>query len=174
MIGQRLAVWGTALPAGRRANRAASTPPSTEAAARPAIAGRIHLLAFLQRSVLLQLMLAMALIAFAALIYLNQAGKESVLQLSISDLQRQQIQLNMRNGNLYAEATSLQGLARIETLATTQLHMIRPSQGSLTWIRPIVPRVAPLPPDTAGAAAQQRSQPLAWMQHAVQFLAAQL
>jgi cell division protein FtsL len=173
MIGQRLAVWGTAVPAVRKANRAAEAP-RPQPVARRAIAGRIHLLAFLQRSVLLQLMLAMALISFAALIYLNQAGKESVLQFSIMDLQRQQIELNMRNANLYAEASSLDSLGRIETLASTQLHMIQPGQDSLTWIRPVVPRVAPLPPDTAGAAAQRQSQPLAWMRHAIQFIAAQL
>lgn len=182
MIGQRLAVWGSAaLPATQHRKRT-QKQTGTNREVTQAAAGRTNLglaparslAAFLGRSVLLQLMLAMALISFAAVIYLNQASKESVVQFNITDLQREQIQLNLRNANLYATATSLQSLGRIETLASTQLHMTQPSQNNVTWIRPVIPRVAPVPVDMPAASAEQQSQPLAWMQHALQFMAAAL
>jgi cell division protein FtsL len=174
MIGQRLAGWGTAvLPAARRHPRSTPAPAPDRRLWKPVAAGWESLVAFLRRSILLQLMLVMALISFAALIYLNQAGKESVLQFSINNLQRQQIELNLRNANLYASASTLTNVGRIQSIASTQLQMTQPGQAELTWISPVVPRVAPLPPDTAATSAQQRSEPLVWMQHAIQFLAAQ-
>jgi cell division protein FtsL len=175
MIGHRFAVWGTAaLPAAKRARRAEPTAAPLPGAAAPAVAGRDYVLAVFRRSVLLQLMLAMALISLAALIYLNQAGKESVEQYAIADMQRQQIELNLQNANLHAAATNLQNLGRIESLAATQLHMTQPAQSSVIWISPVLPRVAPVGPDTAMGNATRRSSPLTWMQGALQFVAAQL
>src|SRR5437588_5890464 len=138
MIGQRLAVWGTAaLPATRTANerrRADESRQRAEGAAIPraSLAPARHVLAFLSRSVLLQLMLAMALISFAALVYLNQASKQSVLEFSNVDLQSQQIELNLRNANLYATAARLTSLNRVKNLASSQLHMSPPSPASVT------------------------------------------
>ena len=140
----------------------------------PAIAGRERLRELIDRSTLAQLIAAMALISCAALIYLNQASKVSILQFTIADLQRQQIQLRMQNADLYARASALQNLQRIESQATTQLHMNKPDYGSTVWIRPVIPQVPPPPTDAAGARARAESQPLAWMSHAIQFLAAQL
>ena len=140
----------------------------------PAIAGRERLRELIDRSTLAQLIAAMALISCAALIYLNQASKVSVLQFTIADLQRQQIQLRMQNADLYARASALQNLQRIESQATSQLHMSKPDYANTVWIRPIVPQVAPPPGNAAAVRARSQSQPLAWMTHAIQYLVAQL
>jgi cell division protein FtsL len=140
----------------------------------PAVAGRERLRELVDRSTLAQLIAAMVLISCAALIYLNQASKVSILQFTISDLQRQQIELRMQNANLYAQASGLQNLQRIEAQATTQLHMSKPDYAGTIWIQPVVPQVPPPPANAASARAQTASQPLAWMTHTVQFLAAQL
>lgn len=178
---QRLAVPGTtALPARRAPKGRGKTEPERIRAERsivlprPSLAPAQHLLAHLGRSVLVQLMLAMALISVAAVVYLNQASKQSVIEFNITDLQRQLVQSNLTNANLYATATSLTSLNRIEPLATSQLHMAPPSQANTLWLRPNVPYVAPLLPDTPAGSAEQQSQPLAWMQHAVQFVVGQL
>jgi cell division protein FtsL len=172
MIVQRLATGAAALPKARKGEARAGR--GAERNAMPAIAGREQLLTFVRRSVLLQLMLAMALIAFAALIYLNQASKESVLQFSIADLQRERIQLDMQNANLFASASRLQSLSRVYSLASSQLHMSPSRQNNQIWINPVYLRVPALPPDQPASSASLQSQPLAWMQHAVQFIAAQL
>lgn len=170
MIGQRNAVLAKAVGPARTRSRTIERKPKP---AQPAIR-RLDLHVLVRQSVLAQLMVAMALISFAALIYLNQAGKVSVLQFRITQLQSEQIQLNVRNANLFASATSLQSLQRIENVATTQLHMSSPNLSNVIWVAPTVPRVAVPPPDPGVAAAQRASQPLAWMRHAIQFVGAQL
>lgn len=145
-----------------------------QSAAQPVVDGRRLLSQLARQSVLMQLIFAMGLISVAALIYVNQASKVSVLQFSIADQQRAQGVLRMQNSNLYATATSLQSLPRIEAAATSQLHMIKPAYGNILWIRPLVPIVAPPPVDTYSASARVDSQPLSWMQHAVEFIGAQL
>lgn len=115
-------------------------------------------------SVLVRLMLAMTFVALAALFYLAQATQVSVLQFSIADLQAQRTQLLADNANLRVQATALQSLQRIDTLASTQLHMTKRDISTDIWVRPVVPRV----PTVRGADADtvlavQASRPLAWM-----------
>lgn len=122
----------------------------------------------------MQLMLSMGLIAFAALIYLNQASQVSVLQFNIADLQQQQSDLNMQSANLYASASALQSVTRIEGVASTRLHMTRPDYTKTLWIYPVVPQMSLPVIDNAQNAAQERSQPLDWMKSALALLLAQL
>lgn len=171
MIGQRSAVMGRAA-APARARPVATSMGKTRVM--PVVAGRHFLIERLQRSVLVQLMLAMALVSFAALIYLNQASKVSILQFNIAALQTEQIQLNIQNANLYATGTSLQSLQRIETVATIQLRMTKPDYSNIVWIAPRFPRVTTLTTAASLISARQSSQPLAWMQHTVQFIGSQL
>lgn len=121
----------------------------------------------------MQLMLSMGLIAFAALIYLNQASQVSVMQFNIADLQQRQSDLESKNANLYATATSLQSLTRIEALAVTRLHMTKFDDSRTIWVYPVVPQVAAPAISDSQTAAQQRSQPLEWMKNSLAFLSAQ-
>src|SRR5579884_2599677 len=89
--------------------------------ARPAIAGRERLARWIGASVLVQLMLAMAFIAMAALLYLAQASQASILEYNIAEMQTRQTQLMATNAGLRASATTLQSPTRIDTLASTRL-----------------------------------------------------
>jgi cell division protein FtsL len=120
-------------------------------------------------------MLVMSLIAFAGLLYLAQTSQVDVLKFTISDLRAERTQLTAQNASLHAEATSLQSITRIDQIATTQLHMAQPDLSSAVWVRPVTPRVAPLPSVASDAAqAERSSQPLAWMQRALRAIKASL
>lgn len=143
--------------------------------ARPAVAGRERLADALGGSVLVQLMLAMSFVALAALLYMAQAGQASVQEINISELQYQRMQLVQTNTNLRALATSLRSPQRVDTIATTQLHMGSPDPATIIWLNavvPPVPAIAPVNADTV--AAQQSSQPLAEMERAIRFIRASL
>jgi cell division protein FtsL len=167
MIGERYAT------AGRLAARDRASL-SRRWAARPAIAGRERLTQALGQSVLVQLMLAMAFVALAALLYLAQASQASVLQFNIADLQDQQAQLNVQNANLHATAISLESLQRVDTIAIRQLHMTTPDLSTSIWVHPVIPcsgtpcgwsTIRPLNADTVSA--ERQSQPLGWMRRFV-------
>lgn len=117
-------------------------------------------------STLGQLMLAMTCVATAGLLYLAQASQVSVLQYNIAGLQNQQVTLNAQNASLRATATQLQSLRRIDAAATAQLHMTKPDLSSAIWVNAVTPppvQIRALNADTV--AAEQASQPLAWMKH---------
>lgn len=115
-------------------------------------------------STLVQLMLAMTCIVIVGLLYLAQASQVSVLQYNIAGLQYQQTALNVQNANLRATATQLQSLQRVDTAATTQLHMTKPDLSTAIWITPVTPPVVRIRPSNADTVAAQRaSQPLAWL-----------
>jgi cell division protein FtsL len=109
-------------------------------------------------------MLAMSCVALAGLLYLAQANQASVLQYNIAELQVERVQLTAQDGTLRAAAMPLQSPQRIVSAAQTQLHMQQPNPSNTLWIAPTFSQVA-LPPSPAASsqAAQQRSQPLAWM-----------
>ena len=143
--------------------------------ARPAISGRERLAHSVGNSVLVQLALAMSLIAFAAMVYLFQASQVSVLEMNISDLQSQRVQLRMDNAALQTTASSLQSLQRVDWYATNKLHMIKPDIAGSMWIAvstPRLPEIRAVNADTL--AAQRRSQPLAWMQNVASFVQSSL
>ncbi len=115
-------------------------------------------------SILARLMLAMTCVATAGVLYLAQASQESVLQYNIAELQAQQATLNAENANLQATATQLQSLRRIDTAAAARLHMAKPNLENAIWVNaatPSVPQPAQMNADSV--AAEQASQPLAWM-----------
>lgn len=170
MIGQRYAV----APRGAITARGQRESLWGKLGVTPAVAGREYLSRWLEQSTLIRLILAMTLVAVAGLLYMNQASKANVLELSIGDLQQQQIQLDMRNANLHAEASTLSGLQRIDTTATTDLRMTKPDLSTAIWIRPLVPRLSPLPNRDDGVAAQRTSEPIAAVKDFIQFLGAQL
>lgn len=115
-------------------------------------------------STLVQLMLAMTCVAAAGLLYLAQASQVSVLQYNLAGLQYQQTTLNAQNASLRATATQLQSLQRIDTAATSQLHMTKPNLSSAIWITaPTPPAVTIRPSNADTVAAARASQPLAWM-----------
>lgn len=169
MIGDRSATIA-ASPLAQRKPR--TLAPRRRITALATLHPRQRLAEAINHSVLAQLIGVLALIFIAALIYLSQAGQVSVMQYSIAGLQRQQIALQMQYSNLYATATGLQSLQRVETIAITKLHMSKPSYSGL-WIQPAVPRL-PVPLQDPTSSAQSQSQPLAWMDHAVHVIAAQL
>src|SRR5579859_1321981 len=109
--------------------------------ARPAVSGRERLSHSIANSVLIQLALAMSLVAFAAMIYLFQASQFSILEMNISDLQNQQAQLTVDNAALQTTASSLQSIQRVDTIATTQMHMTKPDIATFMWVTPAAPRI---------------------------------
>jgi cell division protein FtsL len=120
---------------------------------------------------MVQLMLAMSLVAFAALLYLVQASQASVLEYNIAELQAQQVQLQATNADLHAQVTALQSPTRIDLLARNQLHMTKPDISTAIWVRPVMPRItSPRPLNADLVEAQRASQPLAWLQHLVTFV----
>ncbi len=163
MIGERYAP----------ASRVRATPKISSAGrmrariiAGPAVSGRERLSLSIGNSVLIQLALAMSLVAFAAMIYLFQASQFSILEMNISDLQNQQVQLRVDNAALQTTASSLQSIQRVDTIATTQMHMTKPDIATFMWVTPATPRIPAIRAVNADlVAAQRQSQPLAWMQH---------
>lgn len=143
--------------------------------ARPAVSGRERLSLSVANSVLIQLALAMSLVAFAAMIYLFQASQFSILEMNISDLQNQQAQLRVDNAALQTTASSLQSIQRVDTIATTRLHMTKPDMGTFMWVAPATPRMPVIRAVNADLVqAQRQSQPLAWMQHFAAFVQSSL
>jgi cell division protein FtsL len=143
--------------------------------ARPAVSGRERLSVSVANSVLVQLALAMSLVAFAAMIYLFQASQFSILEMNISDLQNQQAQLKVDNAALQTTASSLQSIQRVDRIATTQLHMTKPDIATFMWIVPATPRMPVVRAVNADLLeAQRQSQPLAWMQHFASFVQSSL
>jgi cell division protein FtsL len=129
----------------------------------------------LGRSVLIQLMLAMSLIALASLMYMAQESSISVQQINLSVLRSEHMQLVADNTKLRTTATALQSTPRVDLIATTQLNMAKRDPGSYMW--PIVqaPRLQPVQPVNADTlAAQRESSPLAWMTRAVHAVGASL
>ncbi|MGH2442560.1 MAG: hypothetical protein ACRDFX_05300 [Chloroflexota bacterium] len=168
MIVQRSAAVGAAVPRQPKPRLKDRIPAAPNLAA----GGRIR--TAIERSVLVQLIGVITLVSVAAVIYLNQASKVSILDYNITLQQQQQVSLQMTNAGLYASATSLESLQRVETLATSHLHMSPARYSSALWIYPVVPRVPAAPHLPSIAAAQAQSQPLAWMKRFASFIKAQL
>ena len=168
MIGQRYAPATRVRAAGRNGFLDAARE---RLVARPAISGRERLAHSVGNSVLVQLALAMSLIAFAAMVYLFQASQVSVLEMNISDLQAQRVQLRIDDAALQTTASSLQSLQRVDWYATNKLHMIKPDIARSIWITVSPPRPTEIRAVNADTiAAQRRSQPLAWMQNVAAFV----
>jgi hypothetical protein len=154
--------------------RAAAVSLGQRLAARPAIAGRERLAEALGESLVVQLMLVMSLVVFAALIYLNQASNVSVLQYKIGDLTVQQAQLRQENAQLNARRGYLQGPARIAASAQ-QMHMVSHDISANMWLTVRVPVVHPVKPISADlAAAETRSEPQTWVRRFVGFVESSL
>ena len=120
---------------------------------------------------MVQLMLAMSLVAFAALLYLVQASQASVLEYNIAELQTEQVQLQATNADLHAQVTALQSPTRIDLFARNQMHMTKPDISTAIWVRPVLPRiVSPRPLNADLVDAQHASEPLAWLEHLAAFV----
>lgn len=130
-----------------------------------AVAGRERFSQAFNGSILVQLMLAMSFVAVAALLYLAQASQASILQVNIDALKTDRMQLTSQNGNLHAVVGGLQSPTRIEAAAAGQLHMTQ--DGPAIWVDPVAPPVSlPREVNADTLAAQQDSQPLAWLKNA--------
>jgi hypothetical protein len=147
--------------------RASAVSLGQRLAARPAIAGRERLAEALGESLVVQLMLVMSLVVFAALIYLNQASNVSVLQYQISDLTVQQSRLRQENAQLNAIRSHLKQPARISA-AAQQMHMLSPDASNPVWVKVRVPIVHPLEPIASDLrTAETRSEPQSWVRRFV-------
>lgn len=163
MIGERYAPASRVRATPKVSNR---VKLRTRLIARPAVSGRERLSLSIGNSVLIQLALAMSLVAFAAMVYLFQASQFSILEMNIGDLQNQQVQLKVDNAALQTAASSLQSIQRVDTIATTQMHMTKPDVTTFMWIAPATPRMPVIRAVNADlVAAQRQSQPLTWMRH---------
>jgi len=167
MIGERVAN-GIAVPSGRK-GLLDRLPPA------PSIAGYQRLFGLVGQSFLLRLTTALALVFVAALLYLVQASQVSVDELAINQLQQRNLYLAGQNANLWAQASALQSLGRIETIAGTKFHMTSPDLQSIIWLRPVIPNIrVQTEANLTSRQAVARSEPLAWMHNFVEFLKAQL
>jgi cell division protein FtsL len=172
MIGERYAPATRVRAAAKSSNRGTL---QERLIARPAVSGRARLSLSVGNSVLIQLALAMSLVAFAAMVYLFQASQVSIMEMNIGDLQNQQVHLRMDNAALQTTAASLQSLQRIDAIATNQLHMIRPDISTSMWITSAAPRISAIRAVNADVVeAQRQSQPLAWMQTLATFVKSSL
>jgi cell division protein FtsL len=172
MIGER---YAPTTRVGAASEHSVGITPRGRAIARPAIAGRARLSLSLGNSVLIQLGLAMSLVALAAMIYLFQASQVSILEMNIGDLQNQQVQLRVDNAALQMTASSLQSIQRVDAIATNQLHMTKPDISSSIWITPVNPHLTAIRAVNADVvAAQRQSEPLAWMQNFATFVKSSL
>jgi cell division protein FtsL len=160
MIGERYAVAPrTARPAVRNRRPLNQRWTDVTAGISP-----LRLYRSLGTSPLVQIILAMALLAIACLLYLTQASQVSVIQYNIADLQAQQSDLNVQNATLQVQATTFRSGARILRIATTQLHMKSPAFGSYVWVWPKYPHIAAVKPLNEDVlAAERQSQPLSWL-----------
>ncbi len=142
--------------------------------AAPSIAGYQRLFALVGQSFLLRLAVALTLVFVAALLYLAQASQVSVDEFAINDLQQKQLNLASQNANLWAKASALQSLGRIETIATTKLHMASPDLQGIIWLSPVTPNIkVDRPRSVSTRQAIARSEPLAWMGGFVDFVRSQ-
>lgn len=136
--------------------------PSLSAA--PAIAGRQRLMEALGTSALIQLMLAMTLIAVAFLLYMAQESQISVQQINLSILRSQHMQLVADNTSLGITASGLQSTPRVDRLATSRLGMSTTDTNPPMYVSVTAPALAPIRPVNADTVeAQRASSPLAWM-----------
>src|SRR5581483_3662878 len=126
----------------------------------PIAAGPRRLASSIGRSDLVHLMLAMSLFAGALLLYLMQAGKVSVSQLNISELQAQQTQLNAQVAALQAQRANLTAMTRVQSIAINQLHMGLPAPGRTVWVQAYLPVVRIARPSGNAGAAARASAPL--------------
>ncbi|HLJ69017.1 MAG TPA: cell division protein FtsL [Chloroflexota bacterium] len=157
------------------AARPAARAREKRRAFRPIAATRARLGTLLEASVLARMMIVMACIATAGLLYLAQASRVSVLEFNIAYLEQQHLQLSIDNENLVAQLATLQGTNRIDQIATTQLHMINAAGSASVWVHPVIPRFAAAPAAGLGEArAVRASQPLTWMEQAVRAIEASL
>jgi cell division protein FtsL len=118
----------------------------------------------LGKSVVIQLMLAMTLIAVASLLYMAQESQISVQQINIAGLRGEHMQLVAQNTTLRSRATALQSTQRIDQVATTKLGMTAQSPADQVWFDvtvPALPAVRPVNADTL--AADSASSPGAWL-----------
>jgi cell division protein FtsL len=165
MIGERFAPATRVRSTAKRSSRGVLRD---RLVARPSVSGRERLSLSTGNSVLIQLALAMSLVALAAMVYLFQASQVSILEMNIGDMQNQQVQLRIDNAALQTTASSLQSLQRVDAIATNQLHMTRPDISTSMWITPVAPHITAIRAVNADVIdAQRQSQPLAWMQNVV-------
>ena len=170
MIVQRYAVGARPAPRAR-----VHRPTLRERlAARPAISGRQRVAEKLGNSLVVQLMLVMSLVVFALVVYLYQASQVSVLSYNITYLQGSQGRLRQQNAQLNATQSELTSPARIEAAATT-FQMTKPDIATTIWVNVPVPHVRVVRPIAADmAAAQQRSEPRAWVKNFISLVKSSL
>jgi len=136
----------------------------------PIAAGPQRLISSIGRSDLVHLMLAMSLFAGALLIYLMQAGKVSVIQLNISELQAQQTQLNAQVAALQAQRANLIAPSRVQSIALDQLHMGPPTSSNTVWVQSYLPPVRVAPRSGNVNAGIRASSPLAEIETFITFV----
>jgi cell division protein FtsL len=135
---------------------AQSFTTSTVARSRPFLP-RVHPLALLAGA---PIAVATILISLSVVLYVLQANQANVLELRLNSSQAETLQLTDINSQLQVQADRLSGIQRIERIATSQLHMIKPALSATIWLGVTVPSDHPRPPQPV----QVRTGPLAWME----------
>jgi len=125
---------------------------------------REQMVAGMRQSLPVQLVLIMGFFAAAVLLYVTQTSQASVLQMNISSLRDEQVALQANNTDFHTQASALQSMNRVETIATAQLKMTKTDLSSTIWVHPRVVSITAASIGTSNIAyAQRASEPLAWL-----------
>lgn len=109
---------------------------------------------------------AIVLVSLAALLYLLQVNQGSWIEFNLQQEAGVQTGLNAVNALRLVQKDKLVAAARIDSVATTQLHMVHPSLSAALWLRVQVPATAPTMPREPTVP----TGPLTWIQQAARAL----
>lgn len=133
----------------------------------PSIRSRIHPLEWISGA---PAATAIILLGISGLAYLLQVNQASWLEFRLTRQAALQTQLNARRAVLLVRRDALLAEHHIDLVATTKLHMERPSLDTALWLRVSVPRTTP----HAIRAPAVSTGPLTWMSTAVHDIGASL
>jgi cell division protein FtsL len=102
------------------------------------------------------------LMSLAVLMYLLQVNHGAWIDFQLGKASGEETLLNARIAQLLVEKDRLLAASRIDTLATSKLHMRQPSLNSALWLRVRLPARFP----TAKHEPSLQTGPLVWLRHA--------
>lgn len=106
---------------------------------------------------------ATVLLCVSLLVYLLQVNQASWLQFNLTQASVTQSRLNAVNAHLLVQKDALLAESRIDSIATTKLHMEHPSLSTAIWLHVRIPPTVPAAPHQPAI----QSSPLSWMENAI-------
>lgn len=142
------------------AGRGASARTQTRTRTRAARIGvEIHPIQWLLNY---QAAMIVALLTLAVFVFVLRVNGGAFTNFNLNNDKAQLTVNNAKIATLWAQRDSLLAESRIDAIATTRLHMLRPSLNSALWLTVYVPSANPRPPVEPRIA----TGPLVWMRSA--------